>query len=196
MLEITCPNCQKRLQVADTAIDQAAKCPVCWAVFRPDTAWRESPPDEHAVSAIPIRREAGPAPEDESIDEETMWQTRADIAESPIALREARPSLSRLAKWGYGAGLSVVAVYWIASGADLADLCATLFVALGGVVVFVVYGLLLYAAPDPWHRWACRVGILVTALVICGGTPLSFLKPGLAHVGLLIPLTFWAYSRA
>lgn len=36
MLVVSCPNCQKLLQVADTAADQESVCPACRTVFQPN----------------------------------------------------------------------------------------------------------------------------------------------------------------
>ena len=54
MLEVTCPCCQKRLQLVHTAVDHDSQCPACGTVFRPEHISVNPDPTERRGSALDL----------------------------------------------------------------------------------------------------------------------------------------------
>jgi hypothetical protein len=52
MLELTCPNCRRLLQIVETATDRDSQCPACGVVFRPEQTGTHGAPAERLESAF------------------------------------------------------------------------------------------------------------------------------------------------
>jgi hypothetical protein len=190
MLDLTCPNCRKLLQVADTATDRDSQCPACGTVFRPDAVWRPQlgPAPEIASSDDSPSMDLPDRESETSIDEEIVRPapgfsepTTDHFEQPPRLLFEQPPRLLWRAGWGFTSG--VLLALALAAGVglrlgnrrDVADEVCAAF--CGGVACFglntaavaIVHSLMFYwletAAEDQWLRRLGRVST-VTGIVV------------------------------
>jgi hypothetical protein len=162
MLDLTCPSCQKLLQVAENSVDRDSQCPACATVFRPAAVWRGDSP---FITNTPRLRIGTENPEsspqlDSEMDSFPLPEPqfrRAGTNHLPAEVPE--PDLFgfiRVGIIGFAAGCGVGTAYVIRiimafPGSDQ-DLSLVPVMGVLTAIQSAAYAFLLACLNDPMHR--------------------------------------------
>jgi hypothetical protein len=172
MLELSCPNCHRKLLVVETATDAASECPACHVRFKPGTARDPPRPDEHVTEQSPYRPPAWD-PDDEG------YLPPFQLPPPPTRTELNWHALKRVFRWafvgGCGIGIATLLVLWPQLPGDRISgiVCLPLVGLLMALSVSSLYWLFSWQGLD-WPRWpnyaayvmfAMTMGFLLVALV-------------------------------
>src|SRR4051794_21281334 len=108
MVEVLCPNCRRKLLVAEVDMGAAAECPACHVTFKPEYALdKPSRPDEHVTEQAPYRP-PGWDPDDEA------YLPPLHLPPPPSQTERVWNTLKQLFRWTFVAGCGLAGLVMLA----------------------------------------------------------------------------------